>query len=113
MMAGMLLLLTLACADPEDSAEAEPPAACADAPDVTWDNFGYGFFLTYCNSCHSRNTADRRGAPDGVDFDTEADLVQWKERVNVRVLQEGTMPLGGGVYSDELELLQVMLACHY
>ena len=117
----MLLLLWLACGEGGDSGSGkEPtdtpvdtarPAACADAPAVTWESWGHGFFLTYCNACHSADTPERSGAPEGVDFDTRAQAVQWKDRVQARVLEEGTMPLGGGVYEDDLQLLEVLLAC--
>lgn len=72
---------------------------------LTWAAFGQGFVTTYCTSCHAAGTANRRGAPDGVDFDSEADLIAWGERVRARVLDEGTMPLGGGVLSEDLALL--------
>ncbi len=87
------------------------PAECADAPDVTWDGWAHGFFLTWCTSCHSRNTPDRRGAPEGVDFDRESDVRNQAARIEARVLVEETMPVGGGVYPDELSLLQVYLEC--
>jgi hypothetical protein len=87
------------------------PAECADAPDVTWDGWAHGFFLTWCTSCHSRNTPDRRGAPEGVDFDRESDVRGQAARIEARVLVEETMPVGGGVYPDELSLLQVYLQC--
>ncbi len=34
-----------------------------------------------------------------------------KERIRLRVIEDQTMPLGGGVYEEDLELLNVMLAC--
>jgi hypothetical protein len=87
------------------------PAECADAPEVTWDGWAHGFFLTWCTSCHSRNTPDRRGAPEGVDFDRESDVRDQAARIEARVLVDETMPVGGGVYPDELSLLQVYLQC--
>ena len=113
MMGRMLLTLLLACAGPGDSASSDNSAACADAPDVRWDNWGHGFFLTYCGACHSSGSANRNGAPEDVNFDTEADVVAWKDRIQVRVLDESTMPMGGGVYPEDLDLLKVMLACRY
>lgn len=89
----------------------ELPAACADAPLVTWEGWGQGFFLTWCTSCHSAYTADRRDAPEGVDFDTIPDVERWRERILARVVDEGTMPVGGGVYPDQIELLKVLLTC--
>lgn len=108
----MLLLLAIACSGGADSV-AVAPAACAEAPEVTWDNWGHGFFLTYCGACHSTASANRNGAPDGVNFDSEAEVAEWSERIRVRVLEENTMPMGGGVYPEDLDLLKVMLACNY
>ncbi len=100
----MILALLLACAD--------VPEECADAPEVTWDNHGHAFVTTYCVSCHSaHNTTQRYGAPIGVDFDTEDDLLRQADRVRVRVLEEQTMPVGGGVFEDDRYLLQMYLDC--
>ena len=106
-----MLFLALACTGPADSAA--PPAACADAPQVSWDDWGHGFFLTYCGACHSARAANRNGAPADVNFDSEAEVAAWKDRIEVRVLEQGTMPMGGGVYPEDLDLLKVMLACNF
>jgi uncharacterized membrane protein len=108
-----MLLLLLACAGPSESSppDSAPPPECASAPDVTWQNWGHGFFLTYCGACHSATSPNRDGAPENVNFDTKADVVGMKDRIRVRVLEEQSMPLGGGVYEEDLELLNVMLAC--
>jgi len=88
---------------PLDTGLYEDPLA-VDAS-LTWGSFGAGFFTTYCASCHSAAAANRRGAPDGVDFDAEADVIAWGARVRARVVDAGTMPLGGGVLDDDLALL--------
>ena len=72
---------------------------------LTWAAFGQGFVRTYCTSCHSAFTANRRGAPEGVNLDHESELVEWGPRVRARVLETGTMPLGGGVLAEDLVLL--------
>ena len=86
-----------------DTGRFEDPVA-VDAT-LTWAAFGQGFVRTYCSSCHSSTTANRRGAPESVNFDREGELVEWGVRVRARVLEEGTMPLGGGVLADDLVLL--------
>lgn len=86
-----------------DTGRFEDPVA-VDAT-LTWAAFGQGFVRTYCTSCHSASTANRRGAPGEVNFDGEAELAAWGARVRARVLEEGTMPLGGGVLADDLVLL--------
>jgi uncharacterized membrane protein len=100
------IALTVACASP-GSDSADP---CADTP-VTWEHWGAGFFGGYCRSCHSSTTADRYGAPDGVDFDTLADVRAFAARVRVRVLEQQDMPVGGGVPDDELARLDTFLQC--
>lgn len=78
---------------------------------LNWDGWTDGFFATYCRACHSVTTVERYGAPEGVDFDTRANVLQWAERIRIRVLEEETMPLGGGVVRSDLEPLQRWLDC--
>ena len=111
----MILALLWSCAGrgPADDTADATVAACADAPQgVTWDTFAHAFFTNYCVSCHSAANADHRnGAPTSVNFDSEADVVALADRVRVRVLEEGTMPQAGGVYAEDLALLDVWLRC--
>jgi uncharacterized membrane protein len=51
-------------------------ASCPTANAPTYDSFGQRFFTTYCTSCHSRDAADRHGAPGDQNYDTEADIRQ-------------------------------------
>ena len=106
-----MVLLLLACAAGPASDAPERPASCDTGPDVTWATFGEGFFTTYCLACHSATAPDRAGAPAGSNFDTEEDARAQAERIRVRVLEEGTMPLGGGVAEDDLVLLARLLDC--
>jgi uncharacterized membrane protein len=115
----MMVLLTLfACgnktpteadtsADMLQTDTAGPAMECA----LNWDGWANGFFSTYCRSCHSASTAERHGAPSGVDFDTREDAIQWSDRIRVRVLDLETMPLGGGVIETDLEPLDLWLQC--
>lgn len=109
----MVLLLALACAPNADSTATPMPEACETAPEVNWENWGHGFFLTYCNACHAQAAPNRSGAPEDVNFDTPAQVAHWKERIQIRVLDEATMPLGGGVYPEDLDMLEVLLACDF
>ena len=87
-------------------------ASCDTAAyDVTWDGWGDGFFSTYCRACHSSGSEERYGAPESVNFDTRADVVQWRESIRRTVLEDATMPVGGGVYDDDLLLLDLLLTC--
>ncbi len=114
----MWLLVALhACAgiDGADSATDTSSAAtgldCAEAYPVTWENWGDGFFLTYCRSCHSSTTSDRQGAPEGLDFDTLGQVRDQAFAIEDSVLIGQRMPVGGGVFPDDLTLLEDYLAC--
>jgi hypothetical protein len=101
----MVWWLLLACAEPA----AESADVC-DEPLYTWDNWGAGFFGSYCLSCHSAGTPDRRGAPPGVDFDSESQVRSFAAAIT-RSIDDGTMPIGGGLPEADRERLQAWLAC--
>lgn len=86
----------------------EEPAACD--PGTTWEGFGQGFFVEYCQGCHASTAPDRFGAPADVTFDDEADVTTWRDRALAR-LQADTMPPGGGVPEDDLARITAWLAC--
>lgn len=88
---------------------AEP--SCDSGEAVDWGGFADGFFATYCRSCHSAGLSERYGAPEGVDFDTEAEVLAQAERIRARALDEGDMPPGGGVVTGDLALLTRYLDC--
>jgi uncharacterized membrane protein len=93
-----------------DSAAAVDPL-CEEGFDPTWQTWGKGFFVTYCNSCHAADSPNRFGATEGVSFDTYSEAVQWAPRVRARVLESQDMPLGGGVKDEDLYLLDIFLTC--
>ncbi|MES2644972.1 MAG: hypothetical protein V4850_36130 [Myxococcota bacterium] len=101
-----MILLLLACVAgntaPEDS-------GCETA--VTWQNFAQGFFVSYCQSCHAATAADRHGAPEGIDFATEAEVRAQTDAVRRVVLTNATMPPGGGMLADDVTLLGEWLEC--
>lgn len=100
------MFLLLACAGGES---ADP---CADAPTLSWENFGAGFVTQSCQSCHASTSAERNGAPEGVVFDS-ADEV-WAQRDRVLAVATGeapTMPPEGGVEEDERLKLELWLSC--
>lgn len=110
----LLLLLLLACGDATLSPGSEGavlPAACSTAPRVTWENWGQGFFMTRCGSCHTPTAQDRHGAPEGVDFVTHSDMIGWSDAIWQAVVVDETMPLGGGLGAEDMALLQTLLAC--
>ena len=103
------------CGAPKEADSA--PAAVADtgssAADClpTWDGWADGFFTTWCRSCHSADAPDRRGAPEGTDIDSEAQAIALRDRIRARVVEQGTMPMGGGVPEDEMRILEAWLSC--
>ena len=101
--------LAVGCEDPP--APAVTDTSCGGDFELNWDNFGDAFFHTWCRSCHSADAPQRFDAPEGVDFDTIDEVRAYKDRVQVRVIDEHTMPLGGGISQDELDTLQIYLDC--
>ncbi|MEC7946167.1 MAG: hypothetical protein VX265_01285 [Myxococcota bacterium] len=89
--------------DSGEPAEALSDWACTPDDSVTWAGFTDGFFSAYCRACHSATTPDRRGAPLGVDFGDRAEAMVWATRLKARVLDEGTMPRGGGIVAEDRE----------
>ena len=104
----MILALLAACT----GAPAEETGAdtCASST-VTWEGWTEDFFTTYCDACHGARAPERYGAPESVVFDTEAQVIAQIARVRVRVLEEQTMPLGGGVFEEDLVLLREWIEC--
>jgi hypothetical protein len=84
---------------------------CLAEPEVSWSGWASGFFLTHCQGCHAATTPDRRGAPEGVDFDAEPLALQWREPIYDRVVVDQDMPPAGGLTADDLHLITVYLAC--
>lgn len=112
----MLWMWLIACAtgttdtgtSSADTADAPAPAQSCDA---SWNAWASGFFATYCTSCHHPNSANRHGAPTGIDFHARAGTETQSDRIRARVLNSQDMPLGGGVPTDELVRLDAWLSC--
>lgn len=104
----MWVLLALACTgtSPTDTGE-----LCADRRAVTWNNWGHGFVQTWCQPCHSAGSADRYGAPEAVNLDTLDQVVSFSDSISRTVLDDETMPVGGGVSDEDKALLRDFLEC--
>ena len=89
------------------------PDTCATSY-LTYNNFGEPFALDWCRGCHSSAipTGMRQKAPIGVNFDTQADVAHWRERILIRVAgAQPTMPPAGGPPDEERALLAEWLGC--
>ena len=106
-----MVLVTPGCGSDPDSRDTGSTLCDTVTFDTSWLNTGRPFFRTYCTSCHAEDATERFGAPEGVDFDSEQDVQDYEERIYIRVLDEGTMPLGGGIPEEDLELLEIYLEC--
>src|SRR5687767_8807643 len=74
-------------------------AACIASPSTTncpvsGSEAGRTVLVSACLNCHSSalSGAQRSNAPVGVDFDNDADVRRWKDRILVRAVDQGTMP---------------------
>jgi len=111
-MSFAVLCMLLACGAADGDSDSPMAAGpCDDAPGVSWDNFADGFFGGYCRPCHAEGAEERYGAPVGMDFDDEEQVAVLGDVVRRVVLEEGSMPVGGGVLEDDLTLLAVYLEC--
>ncbi len=112
MRAAALITTLLALAGCSQDAATNDRVFCEDAPVVTWDNFGAGFVVENCRSCHHPEATDRQDAPEGVDFVTEDDVFAYQDAVLARAAgPEPTMPPGGGTDGDDRYQLEVWLRC--
>lgn len=85
---------------------------CADAPVLTWDNFGGGFLVENCQACHASTAPDRQGAPSDVVFDTEEDAWAWSARILARATGDAPdMPPQDGIDADDRTRLDLWLRC--
>jgi uncharacterized membrane protein len=112
------LVLLVGCGtDAVDRTPDDPPLdpeACETETYLRYDNFAAGFSADWCRGCHSSAVPEggRQDAPLDVNFDTEADLVKWRERILVRATgATPTMPPAGGPSEEERQLLREWIDC--
>ena len=89
------------------------PDQCATSY-LGYENFGAPFMNNWCRGCHSSDVPAgmRQKAPAAVNFDTEADVTEYKERIRIRATGTmPTMPPAGGPSTAERELLAEWIAC--
>lgn len=99
-------------ANTTDTGDDTGDSLCAEAPTVTWNNFGDGFLRQSCQGCHASTSATRYGAPEAVTFDTVEQAWAWSARILARSGTETpTMPPAGGVEPEDRLLLVYWLTC--
>ena len=86
---------------------------CLRRPPLDYDNFGDGIIGRQCRPCHSalQREAQRGGAPEGVDFDNEQDVLDWASEIHVWAIELEAMPPAGGMLALERDLLGEWLRC--
>ena len=88
------------------------PIDCSEAPMVTWNSFGKGFFVQSCQGCHYSEAPYRYGAPEHIIFDDVEDV--WAQKSVVLMVSAGempTMPPNGGTTDLERQMLEIWLTC--
>lgn len=111
-MIAAALALGAGCGAPSADDTARSDDACADVPQLTWENFGEGFLVENCQGCHASDARDRYGAPEAATFDTPEQAWAWSERIlAVATGDAPTMPPSGGATADDRVRLGWWLEC--
>ena len=100
----MIFVLLSACSHDMNS-----EIICTEAP--TYDDWTQGFMSSNCQSCHATTALNRYNAPVSIYFDTYDDVVRQRDIIYSSVIEQGSMPPGGGVQEEDIILLQRWLAC--
>jgi hypothetical protein len=122
--AALALALTLSGCEAEESSDELPiPLAeveslserpCPDDSILTYENFGEGFFLTWCSGCHSAALpeGERQQAPLDSTYDSLEEIREGAARIWRRAGDHNrTMPPLAGPDDEEHERLGEWLAC--
>ena len=105
-----MTVLVVACGHWTEIDEVEcPPEGTA----LTYENWGTGFFGTWCNQCHGVNVDDRNGAPQAYLFDSYDQVFALRERIFLRsAATNDTMPPGpDDPPEEERDKLAEWIAC--
>jgi hypothetical protein len=105
-------------AKPENRAIPNPPLQknenCPSGTLLTYRNFAEGFFMNYCNSCHSRDLPEgsRSGAPKDANFDHPDGVTEWASKIFlVAAKAEASMPPSKNVPAAERGRLAEWINC--
>jgi len=81
----VLAAAVAACDDHDHAVAGEATGStCPPASTLTYATFGQTFMETYCTRCHAstRMGADRNGAPEFHDFDTQLGIMRVSDHVD-------------------------------
>jgi len=108
-----LFVLDFGCDRKEPAVDSGAVSECdSGIPALNWDNFGEGFLLENCQSCHAGSSQSRYDAPEEVTFDNKTQVWYWADRILARATgDEADMPPAGGVSDDDKQRLEWWLAC--
>lgn len=87
---------------------------CPTDSELTYENFGAPFLLSWCNGCHSSSLPEdsRQKAPLGIDFDTIDKVRAHSARISARGAGDApSMPPSGGPPEADRQKLAEWLAC--
>src|SRR5262245_51591923 len=56
---------------------------CPSTNQPTYQSFGRNFMTSYCTGCHSSTTSDRFGAPADQNFDTDDDIRERADEIDM------------------------------
>ena len=115
----MWLLALVACGggSPLDTGPTpEAPGRCDDVPVLTWENFGQGFLLENCQSCHAENALFRDTSSDpppaAIHFGDKATALGLADAILSSATGDAPrMPPRGGVSDEDREKLDIWLQC--
>ncbi|HEY6559327.1 MAG TPA: hypothetical protein VI072_18710 [Polyangiaceae bacterium] len=112
-LAGCVLLASALSACGSDSSSTGEPLTCGSDANLTYENFGQPFFLSWCSGCHGADLREneRAGAPPQLNFDELETIRTHSERILDRAVTHTTMPPAGGPPEDERRRLGEWLAC--
>ena len=90
---------------------------CPTGSWLTYENFGQGFMIRNCTSCHHADLGEgaRAGAPITVNLDTLDGILIWREKIFATTTnppsQGNSMPPSNTVRAGERNALEEWLAC--
>jgi len=64
-----------------------------------------------CQSCHASGSESRNGAPEDIYFDTHEDVINHREKILRRVVDERSMPPQGGLDDEDILGVEIWLDC--